>query len=171
MHNSALTVAATLAALVAGATAAFAAPYYHPVFDPQRGGSVCHARIYSDAFLKKNPNVKLKTISIERASSVADGKPNTRSLFAVKFGATTKAEDYTANAYCKPQGKTISCKLEADGGTFVIMKAGKGVVIKTRRIQLEGFFKDLSIASAKGKPTRSFTLLGHGKKTCAAVFN
>lgn len=171
MRNSTLKVALTFATLGALVTAAVAAPYYHPVFDPKRGGSICHARIYSDAFLKKNPNVKLKTISLERASSVADGKPNSRSLFAVKFGATTTAEDYTANAYCKPLGKTISCNVEADGGTFIIMKAGKGVVIKTRRIQLEGFYKDLSIASAKGKPTRSFTLFGHGKKTCAAVFD
>lgn len=171
MRSSVLKLALSLATLSTLPAVALAATYYHPVFDPKRGGSICHARVYSDAFLKKNPNVKLTTISIERASSVADGKPNSRSLFAVKFGATTKAEDYTANAYCKPQGKTISCNLEADGGTFLIMKAGKGVVIKTRRIQLEGFFKDLSIASAKGKPTRSFTLFGHGKKTCAAVFD
>ena len=151
--------------------AALAATYYHRVFDTKRGGSVCYSRVYSDAFLKKNPNVKLTTLSLERRSSVSDSVPNSKKRFGITFGATTKSEDYSANADCRPQGSVISCDVESDGGKFTIMRSGKGVIIKTRRIEIEGFFKDLDISSKKGKSTRSFTLKGNGKETCAAAFD
>lgn len=151
--------------------AALAAIYYHPMFNPKKGGSVCYARIYSDAFLKKNPDVKLTTISLERRNSVSDVTPNSKKFVGIKFGATTKSENYEALADCKPQGSVLSCQVEADGGSFTIQKAGKGAIIKTRRISVEGTFKDLQIASKKGKAARSFTLQGHGKENCEAVFD
>lgn len=148
-----------------------AAPYYHSVFEPAKGGSVCYYRIYSDAFLKKNPNVKLKTISVERRKSLSDVEANSKKRFAITFGATTKSEDYSAIAECKPQGNVITCNLEADGGTFTLHRTGNGLIIKTRRIEIEGVFKDLAILSQTGKATRSFTLKGAKKQTCAAVFD
>jgi hypothetical protein len=147
------------------------AAYYHPAFDPAKGGSVCYYRVYSDAFLKKNPNVKLKTISVERRKSLSDAEANSVKKFALTFGATTKSEDYTALAECKPQGSSITCNIEADGGTFILNRTGNGLIIKTRRIEIEGVLKDLAIVSGTGKPTRSFTLRGAKKQTCAAVFD
>jgi hypothetical protein len=162
---------AALTALIAVPSLALAATYYHRIFDPKKGGSICYSRVYSDAFLKKHPGVNLKTISLERRGSVSDLTPNSKKKFGVVFGATTKAEDYQANADCKPQGSVLSCSVEADGGTFTILKAGKSVIIKTRSIVIEGVFKELEIVSKKGKATRSFTLNGSGKETCAAVFD
>ena len=159
------------AAVILLPASAFAAPYHHPIFNTKKGGSVCYARTYSAAFLKKNPNVKLQSLQLERRNSVADGKPNTAKLFAIAFGASTKAEVWTALAICKPQGKLIACNVESDGGSFTILRSGKGVIIKTRRIQIEGYFKDLEISSKKGTPTRSYTLFGHGTETCEAVFD
>jgi hypothetical protein len=150
---------------------ALAAVYYHRMFDPKHGGSVCYHRVYSAAFLKKHPDVKLTTISLGRRSSVSNVTPNSKKLFGATFGATTKDEDYKALANCKPQGSVVACSLESDGGTFTVMRAGKGAVIKTRRIQVEGFFKDLEISSKKGKAARSFTLQGSGTETCEAVFD
>jgi hypothetical protein len=150
---------------------AFAAVYYHRMFDPKHGGSVCYHRVYSAAFLKKHPDVKLTTLSLGRRSNVTNVKPNSNKLFGATFGATTKDEDYNALAYCKPQGSVLACSLESDGGTFTVQRAGKGVIIKTRRIVVEGLFKDLEISSKKGKPTRSFTLQGSGTETCEAVFD
>ena len=160
---------AALVATLPGA--ANAATYYHPAFDTKGSGSVCYYRTYSAAFLKKNPNVKLTAISLERRSSVSDSVPNSKARFALTFQATTKDENYTAIALCKAQGSTVACTVENKGGSFTVMKAGKGVVIKTRRIAIDGFYKNLLIASAKDKPTRSFTLTGSGKKSCEAVFN
>jgi hypothetical protein len=160
-----------VAFLIAIPGIALAAVYYHRMFDPKHGGSVCYHRIYSDAFLKKHPDVKLEAISLERRSSVSDVTPNSKKKFGVTFQATTKSENYTALADCKPQGSVVACSLESDGGTFTFMRAGKGVVIKTRRIQVEGLFKDLDISSKRGKPTRSFTLKGSGTETCEAVFD
>lgn len=157
--------------LAASAATALAAIYYHPLFNPKKGGSVCYARIYSDAFLKKNPAVKLTTISVERRNSVSDVTPNSKKFVGIKFGASTKSENYEALADCKPQGSVLSCQVEADGGSFTIQKAGKGAIIKTRRISVEGTFKDLEIASKKGKAARSFTLKGHGKELCESVFD
>lgn len=159
------------AAVVALPAAALAATYYPHIFDPGRGGSICYARSYSAAFLKAHPGVKLTWIWLERRSRVADGVPNSRKLFALNFGAITKAESYSAFAKCKPQGKTISCDIEADGGQFTVLRAGRGVIIKTRRIEIEGMFKELDISSKKGKPARSFSLTGHGPKTCDEVFD
>lgn len=163
-----LVIAIGLALLSGTATAA---TYYHPAFDTKGSGSVCYFRTYSAAFLKKNPNVKLTAISLERRSSVSDTVPNSKARFALTFQATTKEENYTAIALCKAQGSTVACTVENKGGTFTVVKGGKGVVIKTRRIAIEGFYKNLLIASAKDKPTRSFTLNGSGKKSCEAVFN
>jgi hypothetical protein len=160
-----------LATLILVPSTVFAATYYHRMFDPKRGGSVCYSRVYSDAFLKKNPNVKLVTLSLERRGAVSGVTPNSKKLFGITFGATTKSEDYTALADCKPQGSVLSCQVEADGGSFTIIRAGKGAVIKTRRIGIEGTFKDLRIESKSGKPARSFTLKGSAKETCAAIFD
>lgn len=161
----------TIAALAILPAAALAATYYPRMFDTKRGGSVCYSRVYTDAFLKKNPAVKLKTISMERRNSVSDSVPNSAKKFRINFGATTKSEDYSADAYCRHQGNAISCDVESDGGKFTIYRAGKGVIIKTRRIEIEGVFQNLNIASVKGGTTRSFTLRGNGKETCASVFD
>jgi hypothetical protein len=167
IFSRALTAIAGWLALTTIAEAA----YQHPMFDPARGGSVCYARKYSAAFLKKNPNVTITTVSLERRNTTATGVPNKASNFRIVFGATTKAENYTADAYCKSVGKHVSCNVESDGGTFTLHRVGKSLIIKTRRIEIEGFFKELAIVSGKNKPTRSFTLFGNGKKTCAAVFD
>jgi hypothetical protein len=161
----------TLALIAVLPGVALAATYYPRIFDTKRGGSVCYYRTYSDAFLKKHPDVKLTAITIERRSSIPSGAANSKKKFGVAIGATTKTESYVADGSCRTQGSVLSCKLEADGGTFTVMRSGKGVIIKTRKISMDGFYKDLVISSKKGKPTRSFTLKGSGKETCEAVFD
>jgi hypothetical protein len=162
-------LASTLIAMLPAA--ALAAIYYHPMFDTKKGGSVCYARTYSAAFLKKHPDVKLTTISLERRNSISDVTPNSKKFVGIKFGASTKNDVYEALADCKPQGSVLKCQVEADGGSFTIQKAGKGAIIKTRRISVEGTFKDLEIQSKKGKAARSFTLRGYGKEDCNAAFD
>lgn len=146
------------------------AEYFHPAFNPAKGGSICYYRTYSAAFLKKNPNVKLTAISVERGPSLTVA-PNSKNNFTVKFGASTKSENYDTFAYCKPKGGVLSCNVEADGGTFTLHRTGSGMIIKTRRIEVEGMFKDLAIVSKTGTATRSFTLRGSRWQTCAAVFD
>jgi hypothetical protein len=171
MRNRTQKTIAALAVFIAIPTAAYAAIYYHRMFDPKHGGSACYCRTYSGAFLKKNPDVKLTAIALERRNSVSGVTPNSKELFGVTFGASTKGEDYKALADCRGQGSVITCQVESDGGTFTVQRVGKGAIIKTRRIAIEGLFKDLEIASKKGKPARSFTLTGTGKQPCAAVLD
>lgn len=147
------------------------AEYFHPWFNPAKGGSICYYRAYSKAFLKKNPNVKLTAISVERTSLASGITTNSKSNFVVTFGASTKNEGYEMHSYCRPKGAVLSCNVEADGGTFTLQRQGSGMVIKTRRIELEGMMKDLAIVSQTGKPTRSFTLRGSKWETCAAMFD
>ncbi len=161
----------TLGLLALQSSSGFAATYHHRTFDPKAGGSVCYSRIYSDAFLKKNPSVKVKTISMERRNSVSGSIPNSKKKFGITFGATTATEDYNSNAECKPKGNLLACQLENDGGSFTILKSGKTAIVKTRRITIDGVFSGLSIAAKPGAPNRSFTLRGNGKTTCAAVFD
>jgi hypothetical protein len=164
-----LRAVAAATAIIAIPSLAFAAVYYHRIFDPKKGGSVCYLRTYTEAFLKKHPGVNLTAVTLERRSNVSDATPNSKKKFGITFNATTKTESYQALAECTPQGSIVSCNVEADGGTFTIMKAGKSVVIKTRRIQIEGYFKELEIVAKRGGAARSFTLYGGGKKTCEAL--
>ena len=155
----------------AASGAALAATYYPRTFDPNQGGSVCYQRSYTDAVRRRNPGLKLTAISVERRSSVSDVKPNSKKLFGVTFGATTKAENYVANADCRHQGSVISCCVESDGGNFTITRSGNGVIIRTHHVSIEGIFNELDISSKKRGPIRSFTLRGHGNKACDAVFD
>lgn len=145
------------------------AEYFHPIFNPATGGSICYYRNYSAAFLKANPNVKLTSIQVERTSIAS--QPNSKNNFVINFNAATKAESYSSYAYCKPNNGVVSCNIEADGGTFTLHRAGRGLIIKTRRIEIEGIYKDLAITSQTGKPTRSFTLRGSRWETCEALFD
>ena len=173
MSSPALKSALAAALLAVSAGSALAAAYHHPWFDTKKkGGSMCYWRTYSSAFLKKHPNVKLTSIAVEWRDHLSDSEKNSKKKFGLTFNAATKSQEYQALADCKVQGGVIACGVESDGGQFTLVRSGKGVVIKTRRISVEGDFgKDLEIASMKGKPARSFTLQGGGKKSCGEILD
>ena len=151
--------------------AAWAASAYQQTFDAKHGGSACYFRTYDKAFRKKHPNVKLTAISLGRRATTSNGAASSAKKFGLAFSATTAAESYSSIADCKPAGAGFTCSLTADGGTFKIVRTKPNIRIVTRRIQLEGFYKNLDISSARGKSDRSFALKGSKGKTCDEVFD
>ena len=150
---------------------AWAATTYQRTFDPKRGGSICYAREYSDAFRKKHPNVKLTSISLERRSTTSGGGLSSAKRFGLTLSASTVSEAYSAVADCKPKGAGFACSLDSDGGEFTVVRTRPNIRIVTRRIEIEGFYKDLEISSPRSRAQRSFELKGNKAQTCDEVFD
>ncbi len=163
-------MAAALMSAATAPTAAAATTIYQKAFVPKAGGAVCYSRLYSKTFLKQNPSVKITALTLEWRKTTSTGATSGRTKFGTTVSALTATESYSSNADCQTVGTQFKC-IMPNGNAFSVLRVGRNVSIVTRKMAFDGFYKDLLIASVKGKPSRSFTLYGHGAKTCDEVYD
>lgn len=170
MRRPSSTFMLVLAASVALPALAQAARYPR-LFDTGRGGHVCYWRTYTKAFLKSHPNVKIKTLYLQREETVG-GAQSTPNLFGLSVGAVSRGgASSEGSGICRTSRGVIQCDIEGDGGSFKVTRSGSGVVITTKRMYLEGNSGDVEIKSTKANPTRSFTLRGGGVRACGEILD
>ena len=107
----------------AGMAGAYADSLFEKYFANADGGKPCYTRIYDAQHLRRNPNQKVRQITLAfDLTKPARDKPVDARQFEVALGLRVrdKTELFLSPAYCSTERSGIVCRVEGDGGTFLI---------------------------------------------------
>jgi hypothetical protein len=117
-------LACLLATIVwATATGAYADSLFEKYFANADGGKPCYMRIYDAQHLKRNPNHKVRQITLAfDLTRPGRDTPVDAHQFEVALGlrAREMTELFLSPAYCSTERSAVVCRIEGDGGTFRI---------------------------------------------------
>ena len=171
MRRATITACLSLAVSLLGMPApGEAAKLFQRTFDPQSGGPACYLRIYDNRFLKQHPKLGVRIMALAYENQAANKANN----FALRLSIELKknSANYSALAFCRTKSAGFSCTLESDGGTLQLERAGKGLRLKSHRIQIEGAIggSDLDLSAPPGK-SRSLTLKAATTSQCNGAYD
>ena len=138
------------------------------LFDDLTRAGACYARTYDSAHLTAHPR---QTVTHFFVGEAGPGWRPTQSPqhFNVAFGfhIVGHSDTYAGVGICAPNGETVACDIEADGGSFTIARNSDGLRVTAMRIQVEGahdFSPDLAEAD-----NRVMLLRPAAAQECAAA--
>jgi hypothetical protein len=105
------------------ATGTYADSLFEKYFANADGGKPCYTRIYDAQHLRRNPNQKVRQITLAfDLTKPGRDKPVGAHQFEVALGLRIRDmnELFLSPAYCSTERTGIVCRVEGDGGTFLI---------------------------------------------------
>lgn len=132
---------------------------------PQPGSNICYARTYSAEHLKKHPQQKVTEVGFRLAYYRHEPdeffpKGQRNYYFAMLAKQRGSSKTLTAMGECGPDGNSISCGVECDGGGITVARRpGDKILISLGRIRMSaGCDEEDAVDLEGGADDREFLL-------------